>query len=445
MPRTNRFFYNLSAAGWSLLDSLLLTYYVIFLLPPRERAAQGMVQFVPDTRFLWGLTALGIIMLFGRVVDAAADPLVASWSDRSRSRFGRRRLFLALGTLPLAMSVAAAFFPPVMGPSWVNTAYLAAVFGVYFFSFTLYVGPYLALIPELGHNEGERLSITTAQGYWSLAGSAVVMIAGPLLIALLMRSLPIVEAYQRTVLIMTLPGLLLCCSAVFAVNEKKYTDAKPSTLPLKESFSQTVRNKNFLVYLAGYMSLWFFFNILRSTSVSMAIVLAGGGETFASILFMTVILASAACFPLAAKSAGKIGKKRLMLAALLGFSLSGVIFSLTGIFPISAKAWMLAAGLCAAFPTAVVMIIPNVMLSEISQDDFHKHGEHREAMFFGVQGFFMKMNLGLSGAVIAGFYSAFGRDIADPLGVRLTPLAGSAAALIGFLIMLRYHEPEKEA
>lgn len=445
MPRGRRFFYNLSAAGWTLLDSLLMTYYVVFLLPPRERIAQGMVQYVPDSTFLWGLTALGVILLFGRIVDAVADPLAASWSDRCRSPFGRRRLFLALGGAPLAVSAAAVFFPPVSGPSWINTVYLAAMFGCYFFFFTIYVGPYLALIPELGHTEKQRLSMTTAQGYWSLIGSALIMIGGPLLIAFLMRSMGAAAAYQRAVVIMAVPGLLLCYSAVFAVDERRFSSAEPSTLPLRDSFLKTVKNRNFLFYLAGNMALWFFFNILRSTTVSMAIVLGEAGEEFASLLFMVVIGISALCFPIIAKLAPLWGKKRMMLIGLLGFALSGIMFSLTGTVPVSPRIWMMLSGAAASFPSAVVIIIPNVVLSEISQADSRVTGERREAMFFGVQGFFMKLNLGLSGAVIAGFYSAFGRDIAQPLGVRLTPLAGAAAALIGFVIMLNYREPGRSS
>jgi len=441
-PKGRRFFYNLSAAGWTLLDSILLTYYVIFLLPPAERVEQGMVQFVPDTRFLWGFTALGIIMLFGRIIDAAADPLVASWSDRSTASFGRRRLFLALGGVPLALSVVAAFFPPVGQTSWINAVYLGAVFGIYFFSFTVYVGPYLALIPELGHTEKQRLSMTTAQGYWSLAGSGAVMIGGPLLIARLMRSLPIIEAYQWTAVLLAVPGLLMCYSAVFAVNEKRFCSAQPSTLPLKASFTRTVTNRRFLLYLGGYMALWFYFNIIRSTTVSMVIVLGRGGEAFASLLFMTVMGVSAVCFPIVAKLSPRLGKKRLILWALIGFSVSGVCFSLTGIIPLSPNIWLIISGLFASFPIAVVMVVPNVMLSEICQEDCRLTGEHREGMFFGVQGFFMKLNLGISGAVIAGCYSVFGRDIADPLGVRLTPLVGAAAALIGLAVMLRYREPQ---
>ncbi|MFO7729262.1 MAG: MFS transporter, partial [Spirochaetia bacterium] len=324
-----RFFYNLSAAGWTLLDSMLLTYYVVFLLPPQERIDQGMVQFVSDKHVIGGLTALGAIMLFGRAVDAVADPLVASWSDRSRSRFGRRRLFLALGGVPLGLSAAAVFFPPIAAESWLNTVYLAIIFGCYFFSFTLYVGPYMALIPELGHNEKERLLLTTAQGYWSLIGSAVVMIGGPLLIAALMQQRSMVSAYRLGILMMAVPGLLLCYAAVWAVDERRFSDAEPSTIPFKESFMRTVGNRRFILFLIGNMALWFFFNIVRSSSVSMAIVLSGGGEAFASMLFTVLIGAAALCFPLVALLARRIGKKRLMCIALGSFCISGIGFALT--------------------------------------------------------------------------------------------------------------------
>ncbi len=441
---TRRFLYNLSAAGWTLLDSLLLTYYVVFLLPPQERIDQGMIQFVSDRHVFAGITALGAIMLFGRIVDAVADPLVASWSDRSRSLFGRRRLFLALGGLPLALSAVAVFFPPVPEESWINILYLAVVFGCYFFSFTLYVGPYMALIPELGHNEKERLFLTTSQGYWSLIGSALVMIGGPLLISALMQQRTMVSAYRIGILLMAIPGLLLCYAAVFAVDERRFSNAEPSTIPFKESFLKTIRNRRFVFFLIGNMALWFFFNIVRSSSVTMAIVLGEGGESFASIIFTVLIGAAALCFPLVALLARKIGKKALMCSALSSFCVAGIGFALTGLVPVPPKVWMIGVALVASFPSAVLIIIPNVMLSEISEEDTLKTGQRREAMFFGTQGFFMKLNLGVSGAVIAGLYSVFGKDIANPLGVRLTPVVGAGVALIGLLVMLSYKEPFDE-
>ena len=115
-----RFLYNASTAGWALLDSIFLTFYVAFLLPPKEKIAEGMVAFISNDRFLGIFTVLGAVMIFGRIVDAVADPLVAYWSDRSRSPIGRRRLFLIVGSVPLAVCPVLVFFPPIPSTSWIN-------------------------------------------------------------------------------------------------------------------------------------------------------------------------------------------------------------------------------------------------------------------------------------------------------------------------------------
>ena len=230
------FLYNLSTTGWVLLDSIWLTFAIVFLLPPQERVAEGMIPFVSNERY-WGIvTVLGAVMLLGRIIDAVADPLVASWTDRSTSRFGRRRFFLIIGGLPLALSTILIFFPPIPYTSFINGIYLAIVFGFYFFFFTVYVVPYLALIPELGHTEKDRISITTAQGYFSLIGSAVVMVGGPLLLTFFMQNTDYVGSYRKMVICLAILGALLLYAAVLAVDEKRFSDAQPSKVPLVDSF-----------------------------------------------------------------------------------------------------------------------------------------------------------------------------------------------------------------
>ena len=51
------------------------------------------------------LSALGFLMLALRVFDALSDPLIGALSDRTRTRFGRRRPWIVLGSLPLAASL----------------------------------------------------------------------------------------------------------------------------------------------------------------------------------------------------------------------------------------------------------------------------------------------------------------------------------------------------
>jgi len=58
------------------------------------------------------LAALGTAILLTRVFDGVTDPLVGALSDRTRTRWGRRRPFLAAGAMPLGLSVVALFGPP---------------------------------------------------------------------------------------------------------------------------------------------------------------------------------------------------------------------------------------------------------------------------------------------------------------------------------------------
>ena len=436
------FLYNLSTTGWVLLDSIWLTFAIVFLLPPQEKVAEGMIPFVSNERY-WGIvTVLGAVMLLGRIIDAVADPLVASWSDRSASRFGRRRFFLIIGGLPLALSTILIFFPPIPYTSFINGIYLAIVFGFYFFFFTVYVVPYLALIPELGHTEKDRISITTAQGYFSLIGSAVVMIGGPLLLTFFMQNTDYVGSYRKMVICLAILGALLLYAAVLAVDEKRFSDAQPSKVPLVDSFKRTVKNKYFIIYLLANMSLWFLFNIVRSSALPIVITLMGADEAFASNIFTILFLIAAICFPLVAFLTRIRGKKFIIIITLGLFSMLSILLSLTGLVPVNPKLWGLVIVGLMGFPAAVLMIIPNVILSELCDVDYKKTGERREAMYFGVQGFFMKLNLGLSTASLALLYSIFGKDISNPLGVRLAPVLGAIVALLGLIVMTRY--PEKQ-
>ena len=48
----------------------------------------------------------GVYLIFGRIIDSLADPLVAWWSDNARFKTGRRKFFMASG----ALFVLAGFF-----------------------------------------------------------------------------------------------------------------------------------------------------------------------------------------------------------------------------------------------------------------------------------------------------------------------------------------------
>jgi GPH family glycoside/pentoside/hexuronide:cation symporter len=107
--------------------------------------------------------AIGALFALAKAWDAASNPLVGSWSDRSRARLGRRHPFL-LGSLPL---LAAGFVmlwspPAALGPS----ALLAwAALGLFVFhtAFALHTIPHIALGAELSDDSHQRTRLFGAR------------------------------------------------------------------------------------------------------------------------------------------------------------------------------------------------------------------------------------------------------------------------------------------
>lgn len=437
------FAYNLSSAGHAMFDSLLLTFHLSFLLPPDELVQNGsMHQFLPE-RILSFIPVIGVIMVVGRIVDAIADPLIASWSDRSRSRFGRRRFFMAISALPLALSTVMIFFPPVIGVSHINTVYLAVAFALFFLFYTMYVAPYIALIPELASDDKSRLGITTAQGFFALVGGAIAMIGGPVLIGLFSSS-GYMYSYRAMIIILSVLGLALLASAVFAINEKNFSSAVPSTVKLRESLRMTLTNRYFLIYLGGTMALWFVFNVLRSSAIHIGQTLMKLPVESAGLNFIILFVVAGFSFVIVLELSKRIGKKRMLMIGLALFAVLSLCVAATGLLPIDRVLYgRIIFGLC-GFPTAVLLVVPNVYVAELCDYDCTITGEHREGIYFGTQGFFLKLNLGLSTAITSYFFVTFGKEIQNPLGVRLALVFAALVSVCGIGIFRSYPEGKLE-
>ena len=59
-----------------------------------------------------------------RVFDAVTDPIIASMSDRCKSKAGRRIPFMRVAAIPFALSCMLTFWSPVNRESWLNAGFL---------------------------------------------------------------------------------------------------------------------------------------------------------------------------------------------------------------------------------------------------------------------------------------------------------------------------------
>lgn len=427
--------YACGQAGNVLTESLILTYLIYFYLPP-AKTGEAEVSLVPS--FVLGFVpAMFFVQFMPRAIDTFIDPAVGNFSDRNRHPLGRRRIFMLAGFIPLCFATAAVFFPPDAGPTGLNVAWATALMTVYFASFSIYVAPYLALLPELAPDKALNVRVSTMMAAFALFGGLIAINGGGALITALGAETAAQKAHatQMMVVILTVVSAVLLLLPILAIPERNMVgpQAADSHAGLFESLKNTFSDRAFIPYVIGTVLFAFGFNIVRSALLFFVTVLMGQKED--SPVTIAVFGVAALAFPVVAIAAGKLGKRIVMIGGTLVLAVA-----LAGFWFVDSMASG-AVFLClSGLGVSAFLAIPNSILADVCNANALRTGARREAMFFGAQGFLQKINLGISVFLFGFLLDRFGRSVDNPLGVRLMgPVA--AIALIGAAIAYwRYPE-----
>lgn len=446
LSRTRQLGFAVGSAAFTILERMLILFLPYFYLPPAE---YGVANLIPNRTCLGIFTALGAALFLGRLVDGLADPLVAVFSDNCRAPLGRRKIFLLGSGLPLALTAALIFFPPLPnGESSSNGLWLGLLLSLFYIAFTAYVNPYLAVMAELGHSDHQRINLSTLMALFGLLGMGGVTVLVPASAAGLMNAgFCFRTAYQRVTVGSAAIALLLLYLVTVSFDEKKHClPARPQQVGLWRSLSLTAAVHPFRIFLAGEIFLQFAMNMITLGLVYYAVVLFQKDDQFMAVLAGLILGVALLSFPLVNMAAKKAGKKKVILAgvALLVFcSLAIFILSwnMSGIYFYPGLAIFGLAGL----PLAILTILINPTIADLARADSNMTGQRREAMFFGARAVPLKLTIAAAGVTFSFLLAAFGKDIARPLGIQLSVLLVSLAGLASFFFFSRYPEEEVSA
>ena len=194
--------------GYSLNNSIIAALFPIFMM--------DVVGVTP---------ALAAAALFiGRSWDYINDPLVGYLSDRTRTRWGRRRPWLLFGAIPFAFTFILLWIRPTFLANQTSLLiFYAAVYVIYEASATTVYMPYFALTPELTQDYDERTQLTSFRMLFNIIGGLVAYTVPMLVIGSM-----IPENANRVVLMGIIFGTLAALPYLlvfFGVREKKeYTE-----------------------------------------------------------------------------------------------------------------------------------------------------------------------------------------------------------------------------
>ncbi len=438
LPFKKQLSYACGMIGWSIMTNIIIVMLPYFYLPP---SSSGLMPFVPQLLLFGVLNIMSVIAASGRLVDAVYDPFIASQSDKSTNKKGRRIPFMKWAILPAVIFCGLTFCPLVRGESLHNAYWLSFTLICFFMGATTYIIPYNALLPELTDTAAEKVKLSSFQQ----VGFVIGIIIGALVnnfADLVQRFFDISNrdsAVQYTIWGLCVFAGLIMLVPVFSIDEKKYSESKPSHLPILPAIRKTFSQRNFKYYLISDFSFYMALSIISSGLLFFITVLLHLPESMGGLLMGIMVLVSLVFYPLINYISKRKGKKPIVL---FSFALLSLIFAMIfflGKFPVSPKIQVYTLVLGASFPLASLGILPNAILAEIAEKDAAETGENREGMFFAVKYLSVKLGQTLGIALFA-FLTVYGKDPGNDYGLRLNGICGFVLCFIAFLFFTRFRE-----
>ena len=437
--------------GWSLLGGIVSTWLVTFYLPTQNDIAEsGAIQYLKPGLVVFGiLTLLGLISFICRIFDAVTDPLIASLSDRSNNKNGRRIPFMRYAAVPFALLTVVIFLNPVESTSSANFWWVL-VFSVLFYLFmTMYCTPYNALISEFGKTQEDRMYISTAISLTYFFGLLLSYV--PFAVAPIIRGAGVSFAWSYRICFIVLAVIALVCMLLptFLLKEREFVDSKPDHTNAFKSLVSAFKNKEFRVFVCSDIMYWIGLTLFQTGLPFFIKIMTNDSDGATSLYYLGVMtVLSAAFYPFVSKLVRKFGKKKLTIAGFFGLAIAYTCAALIGRFgKLNVDPFAIAVVLVAAFPMALLGIIPQSIVADVAEAEGITTGENREGMFFAARTFAMKLGQSIamlsftSLAIIGSTQNTLLNDIVpSSTGMLYVAIVAIVFCILGAVILMFYDE-----
>jgi GPH family glycoside/pentoside/hexuronide:cation symporter len=385
----------------------------------------------------------GSIFLITKLWDAVNDPLLGMLSDRTRTRWGRRRPWLLFAAIPFGVFFFLQWNVPPLSDAGKFWYYLVVAI-LLDTAFTAINVPYAALTPELTHDYDERTSLSSYRMSFSILGGVLAAFFHTILVGMFpeVRVGYMVSAAIWAVFI-TVPNWI-----TFAfTREVHFTEDRPKGLGFVEGLKIAFRNRAFVLVTVIYLLSWLSIQFVQ-TNLILYVRYWMGAEAQFGPLILAVQFSSFIFVLIWTRVSQKAGKQRTYYIGM------GVWIAVcVGLFFVQPGqlALLFLLAILAGAGVSIGYIIPWSMIPDVIEQDELETGQRREGVFYGFFVFMQKLGLSLGLAISNFILEAAGYITPVPGGpVPVQPasvlmalrlfvsFAPAVVLLISFLVVRAY-------
>jgi glycoside/pentoside/hexuronide:cation symporter, GPH family len=356
------------------------------------------------------------ILLIGRVWDAFNDPLIGWLSDRTVTKWGRRRPWLIAGALPFGIFFFLLWVVPPFGDTG-KFIYYVVVSILLDTAYTIINVPYTALTPELTHDYDERTSLNSYRFAFSVGGALLSLVLHPIIVS----SAPDLRTgYLISGLIWAIVSTVPCFIVFFFTRERPESMAPPTeaAIPLWEQIRIAFANGPYRFVIGLYLSSWLALQLVSTVLIYYLTYYMGIPEQIP--LTLLAIQGSSFLFLFVWSAASHRLDKRIVY--IIGASI-WLVMQIALYFVRPDQPYLIIPiGIFAGAGVAVAYLIPWAMMPDVIELDELKTSRRREGIFYGFMVLLQKAGIALGIFIVGRALAAAGYIVpTDAVPVPIQP------------------------
>ncbi len=362
LSRKTKLLYGAGDIGFSLTSTILGVYFAIFLT--------DVVGLAP------GIAAGSI--LAGRVWDFVNDPIIGHISDRTRTRWGRRRPFLLFGALPFALAFVMLWWRPPIETQLGLAVYYGFAYLLFDTMATFAYMPYFALTPELTTDYDERTALTSYRMFFSIFGSLLAFTI-PLMIIGGFR-----PGNADRVLIMGVifSGIsMIPLLLTFAGTKEREHNMELSRPKLLPSLRAAFKNRPFVFGAVIFLFTWVCISILETTLLFFLKYIVQR-EAQSDILMGSIFVAAIIALPFWEYASRKWDKRRAYIVGVAFWAVVQIV--LITLNPSTSMPVLFGLCILAGIGVGAAHVLPWSIIPDAIEWDEYETGQRHEGMFYSL-------------------------------------------------------------